>query len=84
VKVRDLPAQLQDMMLKMSVGQVTQPFGSPTEGVRVFVLCGRDEPADAGAPAPEQVRTQIEETRVNQRALRYLRDLRRDAVVDYR
>jgi peptidyl-prolyl cis-trans isomerase SurA len=84
VKVRDLPPQLQDMLLKMSVGQVTQPFGSPTEGVRVFVLCGRDEPADAGAPAPEQVRGQIEEARVNQRALRYLRDLRRDAVVDYR
>jgi peptidyl-prolyl cis-trans isomerase SurA len=84
VKVRDLPAQLQDMMLKMSVGQVTQPFGSPTEGVRVFVLCGRDEPADASIPTPDQVRGPLEEARVNQRALRYLRDLRRDAVVDYR
>ncbi len=84
VKVRDLPPQLQDMMLKMSVGQVTQPFGSPTEGVRVFVLCGRDEPADASAPNAVEIRGQMEEARVNQRALRYLRDLRRDAVVDYR
>ncbi len=84
VKVRDLPPALQDMITKMSVGQVTQPFGSPTEGVRVFVLCGRDEPADAGAPSVDVVRSQMEEARVNQRALRYLRDLRRDAVVDYR
>ncbi len=84
VKVRDLPPQLQDMMLKMSVGQATQPFGAPTEGVRVFVLCGRDEPADANAPTPDQIRSQMEEAKVNQRAQRYLRDLRRDAVVDYR
>jgi peptidyl-prolyl cis-trans isomerase SurA len=28
--------------------------------------------------------SQMEETRVNQRAQRYLRDLRRDAVVEYR
>ncbi len=84
VKVRDLPPALQDIMIKMSVGQVTQPFGSPTEGVRVFVLCGRDEPADAGLPTADEVRGPLEEARVNQRALRYLRDLRRDAVIDYR
>lgn len=84
VRVRDLPPQLQDMMMKMSIGEVTQPFGSPTEGVRVFVMCGRDEPQDATAPTPDALRSQMEEARVNQRALRYLRDLRRDAVVDYR
>ena len=28
--------------------------------------------------------TQLEEERVNRRAQRYLRDLRRDAVIDYR
>ncbi len=84
VRVRDLPAQLQDMMLKMQVGQVTQPFGSPTEGVRVFVLCGRDEPAGGNIPTPDEIRGPMEEKLVNQRALRYLRDLRRDAVIDYR
>lgn len=84
VKVRDLPAPLQDMLLKLSIGQATQPFGSQKEGVRVLVLCGRDEARTASGPSPDQLRTQIEETRVNQRAQRYLRDLRRDAVVDYR
>jgi peptidyl-prolyl cis-trans isomerase SurA len=84
VKVRDLPPQLQEMLLKLSIGQSTPPFGSPTEGVRVLVLCGRDEAASSNAPTFEQVMSQVEEGRVNQRAQRYLRDLRRDAVIDYR
>jgi peptidyl-prolyl cis-trans isomerase SurA len=84
VRVRDLPAPLQDMLLKLSVGQSTPPFGSQAEGVRVLVLCGRDEAAASGGPSFDQIMAQMEETRVNQRAQRYLRDLRRDAVVDYR
>lgn len=84
VKVRDLPPQLQELLLKLSVGESTPPFGSPTEGVRVLVLCGRDEATSANAPTFEQVMSQVEEGRVNQRAQRYLRDLRRDAVIDYR
>jgi len=84
VRVRDLPAPLQDMLLKLSVGQSTPPFGSQAEGVRVLVLCGRDEAVASGGPSFDQIMAQMEETRVNQRAQRYLRDLRRDAVVDYR
>ena len=84
VKVRDLPAPLQAMLLKLNVGEATPPFGSQAEGVRVLVMCGRDEARSAGGPTFDQLRNQIEETRVNQRAQRYLRDLRRDAVVDYR
>lgn len=84
VKVRDLPAPLQDMLLRLNVGQSTQPFGSRTDGVRVLVLCGRDEAAAAGAPNPEEIRGKMESDRVNLRAQRYMRDLRRDAVIDYR
>lgn len=84
VKVRDLPPVLQDMLLKLSIGQATQPFGSQAEGVRVLILCGRDEASAAGLPSFDQIMSQMEETRVNQRAQRYLRDLRRDAVVEYR
>jgi peptidyl-prolyl cis-trans isomerase SurA len=68
----------------MSIGQSTPPFGSFEEGVRVLVLCGRDDRQAAGEPSFQQVYAQLEEQRVNMRARRYLRDLRRDAVVDYR
>ena len=47
-------------------------------------MCGRDDPPAASAPNPEQIAQQMEEERVNRRAQRSLRDLRRDAVVDYR
>jgi peptidyl-prolyl cis-trans isomerase SurA len=83
-KVRDLPPALQAMLLKLNVGQATSPFGSVEEGVRVLVLCGRDDPEAANGPSYDQVYAQLEEERVNRRARRYLRDLRRDAVVDYR
>ncbi len=83
VKVRDLPPQLQDILLDLQVGQATPPFGSIKEGVRVLVVCGRDDAATAAAPDAAQIMAQLEEERVNKRARIYLRDLRRDAVIDY-
>ena len=83
VQMKDLPGPLQDMMLPMQVGQATQPFGSITEGVRVLVMCGRDE-VDTTAPSYDQVYNRLNEERVNLMSRRYLRDLRRDAVIDYR
>jgi peptidyl-prolyl cis-trans isomerase SurA len=83
VKLRELPPALQEMMLPMQVGQATRPFGSMEEGVRVLVICGRDE-VDPSLPTYDQVLAQMNEERVSMRARRYLRDLRRDAVIDFR
>jgi peptidyl-prolyl cis-trans isomerase SurA len=83
-KVRDLPPPLQEMLLGMSIGEATQPFGSLEDGVRVLVLCGRDDPEQTEGPSFDQVYAQMAEDRVNARARRYLRDLRRDAIVEYR
>ena len=101
VRIRDLPPQLQEILLKLQVGQATPPFGSPTEGVRALVLCGRDDPQQSAVPGAAQIQGQLEQQRVNLRAqskhsskqrlvlqlLRAqskLRDLRRDAVIEYR
>jgi peptidyl-prolyl cis-trans isomerase SurA len=84
IKVRDLPLQLQELMINLQIGQATPPFGSRTDGVRVLVLCGRDEAESAQAPSFDRIMAQLEEQRVNLRARRYLRDLRRDAIIDYR
>jgi peptidyl-prolyl cis-trans isomerase SurA len=70
-------------MLPMQVGQATRPFGAVNESVRVLVLCGRDE-VDPTEPTFDQVYNQLNEERVNLRARRYLRDLRRDAVIEFR
>lgn len=83
VKMRDLPPALQQMMMSLQVGQATQPFGSLEEGVRTLVICGRDE-VDPSAPSYDEVYSQLNEERVNNRARRYLRDLRRDAIIEFR
>jgi peptidyl-prolyl cis-trans isomerase SurA len=83
VKLRDLPPALQQLMLPLQVGQATQPFGSLDEGVRVLVVCGRDE-ASGSEPSFDDIANQLNEERVNSRSRRYLRDLRRDAVIEYR
>jgi len=83
VKMRDLPQTLQQMMASMQVGQATQPFGSVDESIRTLVMCGRDQ-VDPSAPSYDDVYNQLNEERVNMRARRYLRDLRRDAVIEFR
>lgn len=84
ITIRELPPALQNMMLDLQIGQATQPFGSIEDGVRVLVLCGRDDPPPPNTPSVEQMQERIEEERVNLRAQRMLRDLRRDALVEYR
>ena len=83
IKIRDLPAPLQQVMLDLQIGQSTPPYGSLQDGVRIFVLCGRDAPEVAASESFDEIMSRLEEERVNKRARIYLRDLRRDAVIEY-
>jgi peptidyl-prolyl cis-trans isomerase SurA len=83
IEMRALPAPLQATLASLQIGQTTQPFGAANEGVSVLVLCGRDMPQTATAPNVEQIEQKLLEDKVNKRAQRYLRDLRRDAVIEY-
>jgi peptidyl-prolyl cis-trans isomerase SurA len=83
IKAANLPEQLRAILLGLQIGQTTPPFGGIQEGVRVLMLCGRDDPKDSGAPTFAAVMDQIEQERVNKRAQRLLRDLRNDAYIEY-
>ena len=83
IAVRALPEALQTILLQLNVGQTTPPFGDLTEGVRVLMLCGRDDPEQVAGPNMQELMSQLEDERINRRAQRYLRDLRRDAVIEY-
>jgi peptidyl-prolyl cis-trans isomerase SurA len=83
IEMRALPAQLQTTLLSLQVGQTTQPFGAANEGISVLVLCGRDMPQTATAPDLQQIEQRLLDEKINKRAQRYLRDLRRDAVIEY-
>jgi peptidyl-prolyl cis-trans isomerase SurA len=47
------------------------------------MLCGRDDPKVDTTPDFDKLMNQLEEDRINKRAQRYLRDLRRDAIIEY-
>lgn len=83
VKARDLPGPIQKSILELSPGETLPPFGSVEDGVRILMLCGRDDPQAATGPSFEQLQAQMEDDRINKRAQMYLRDLRRDAVIEY-
>ena len=84
VIIGELPPALQQIILPLQVGQVTQPFGTIEDGVRVLVVCGRDDPPATGLPSLEQIQDGEADKRTNLRAQRMLRDLRRDALIEYR
>ena len=83
IRARALPEQLQEIILNLQVGETTPPFGSVEEGVRVLMLCGRDDPETAAGPDFDELMAQIEDERINKAAQRYLRDLRNDAYIEY-
>ncbi|GGC00381.1 chaperone SurA [Novosphingobium endophyticum] len=83
VRARDLPGPIQNAVLQLSPGETLPPFGSVDEGVRVLMLCGRDDPQVDGGPSFDQLMAQMEDDRINKRAQMYLRDLRRDAIIEY-
>ena len=84
IKIRDLPPQLQPILVDMRIGEATPPFGGSEGGVHSLVMCGRDDPVDKTVPSFDEVSSQMSDERVNMRARRYLRDIRRDAVIEYR
>ena len=83
IRARSLPEQLQNIVLGLQIGETTPPFGSVEEGVRVLMLCGRDDPETAEGPNFDQLMAQLEDERTNKAAQRYLRDLRNDAYIEY-
>ncbi|WP_338446344.1 peptidylprolyl isomerase [Pelagerythrobacter marensis] len=83
MRVAQLPEQLQPAILELQVGQATPPFGSIEDGVRVLLMCGRDDPQGDSGPTFDRVMSQIEDDRIAKRAQSYLRDLRNDAYIEY-
>ena len=83
IPVKALPDSIQQAMLQLNVGEFYGPFGTLNEGIRVLMLCGRDDPAPESGPNYDELMAQLEDDRIGKRAQRYLRDLRRDAVVEY-
>lgn len=78
----DLSPALRDVLAKVDVGKVTPP--EVTEGgVEVFALCDRKE-TNSDSPTKRKFRDEIFQQRFTSRAERYLKELRSQAMIEYK
>lgn len=82
LRLRDLTNEFRTQVELLNIGQ-TSDIIEAEDGRRVLVMCDRREP-EVQEPDFDDVYTQLEQQRLSMMARRYLRDIRRDAIVDYR
>ena len=77
-----LTGDMKEALAKLDVGGITDPLRTP-EGIQIVAVCGKN--AIAGqTEATVEAREEISNERGKLLARRYLRDLRSDAVIEYR
>ncbi len=81
VKLGELPPTLKTALANMVAGQVTAPLRTSV-GVQVLAVCGRSDPTSG--IDPEQIRASLFSQKTAMLARRYLRDLRREALIEIR
>jgi peptidyl-prolyl cis-trans isomerase SurA len=78
----DLSPALREVLAKVEVGKVTPP--ETTEGgVEVFALCEKKE-TNSDSPTKRKMRDEIFQRRFQSRADRYLKELRAQAMIEYK
>ncbi|MFC7050626.1 peptidylprolyl isomerase [Emcibacter nanhaiensis] len=80
--VGELPPAMHKTLLETKVGSATKPLRED-DGFRLMVICDREVP-EINIPGYEAVQNNLTNQRVGLMARRHLRDLRRDAIIDYR
>jgi peptidyl-prolyl cis-trans isomerase SurA len=81
-ELREFPPALHNMLQNLEAGQSTQPQSTP-EGSVAFIVCDRKD--DQGTQVSrDTIADNIYSQRIAMMARRHLRDLRREAVVEYR
>ena len=78
----DLSPQLRDVLDKIEVGRLTPPEVT-SGGVEVFALCEKKE-TTADTPARRALREEIYSEKFKAHADRYLKELRKGAMIEYR
>lgn len=82
IRVGDLPPPIRDAVVALEIGQPSPPIERET-GIHVLMVCDRDAPR-TGMPTRDEVRDGLLRQRLALMSRRYLRDLRRDAVIELR
>ena len=82
LRLRDLTGVIRDVVAGLDENSASG-IQEMEDGLRVLVVCQRQE-AEIREPDFDAIFNQIEQQRLSMMGRRYLRDLRRDAIIDYR
>jgi len=82
LRLRDLQGQLRSAVESAEIGHASELM-EMEDGLRVLFVCDRQEP-QVQEPDFDAIYNQLEQQRLSMMGRRYLRDLRRDAIIDYR
>lgn len=80
LRLGDLPEAFRQPVGQLKVNETTQPIQAP-QGIRLFTLCAREE---STALDRNQIRQNLLMRRAELLAQRYIRELRRDATIEFR
>ena len=78
----DLPPALRSILDNVEVGHLTPPEQT-AEGIQMFAVCSKKE-SKTEAPGLKEVRDKMFEKKFGTKANRYLADLRRQAMIEYK
>ncbi len=78
----DLSPQLRQVLDNIPIGKLTPPEATQG-GVELFALCGKER-TTSETPGKKEVRDEIFQTRFAEQAKRYLAELRKQAMIEYR
>jgi len=82
LKVGELPEKFRSIVSQLQIGQPSTPFRTD-QGFHVMMVCDRKD-APAYRPTADAISQSLGEQRLGMLARRYMRDLRRTAVIDLR
>jgi peptidyl-prolyl cis-trans isomerase SurA len=78
----DLSPQFRDLLGNMEIGHLTAPDVT-AQGLQMFALCEKKESA-TDSPAKRQMREQIFTKRFENESKRFLEELRKQAMIEYK
>jgi peptidyl-prolyl cis-trans isomerase SurA len=78
----DLAPQLRDLLDKMEVGHLTSP-DMTAQGLQMFAVCEK-KATKTGSPAERELRNKIFAERFNQESQKYLEEIRKSAMIEYK
>jgi peptidyl-prolyl cis-trans isomerase SurA len=79
----ELPPALREMLDKTELGRLTAPEVTQ-QGVEIYALCGKRPSTADNAPAKKEVRDEMFKEAFERHATAYLKELRSQAMIEYR